>query len=89
MSHSDVMKGREEVEAMAGKMGDERPDIRRGDEKIEGEVRGIERECGGRRSIHMSGRFGLICLFNIHADIELLFKTRPKMKPNSPQVKLF
>lgn len=89
VSHSEEMKGREEDEAMAGKMGDERLDIRSGDEKIEGEGRGIERGRGGRRSIQMRGRFGLLCLFIIHADTELLFKTRPAEKSNSPQVKLF
>lgn len=51
------MKGREEDEVAAGKMGDERTDIRTGDEKIEREVRGMENEGGGRRNIQMRLRF--------------------------------
>lgn len=41
------MKGREEDEVAAGKMGNERTGIRTGDEKIEGEVRRMERKEGG------------------------------------------
>lgn len=44
------MKGREEDEVTAGKMADERTDIRIGDEEIEGEGEGewrMEREEGG------------------------------------------
>lgn len=48
--HSEDMKEKEEDEVVAGKRGNERRDIRAGDEKIEGQVRGIER---GRRSIQM------------------------------------
>lgn len=78
------MKG-EEDEVTAGKIGDERTDIRIGDEKIEGEVRGMESGAGGRRNIQMRLRFGPMCQFIIHADTELLLKSRTRpMKLVSP-----
>lgn len=45
------MKGREEDEVTAGKMADERTDIRIGDEKIEGEGEGTG-EWRGRKEEH-------------------------------------
>lgn len=52
------------------KMGDERTDIRVGDEKIEGEVRGMENGGGAGRNIQMRLRFRPMCPC-IRGDTEL------------------
>lgn len=48
-------------------MGDERRDIRIGDEEIKRDVRGRRI---GKRNIQMRLRLELMCLFIIHSDIE-------------------
>lgn len=65
-------------------MGDERGDIRIGNEKGGGGGEG-NGECRGEEgvNIQMRLRLGPICPFIIRADTEQLLKTRP-MRPASP-----
>lgn len=62
------------------KICDGKTDMRIADEKIEGLMRGTEE---GERNIQLRQGFGLICPFIIHANTELLLKSRPARKQAS------